>query len=298
MNQIQAFLSLSRWREHVPSTVPLTLAGSLIAIERSLAGADPGWGLWTVLIANILAVAFAFMINDIEDAPDDALDPAKKAHNVIASEIIPIRLARIVTWMVAALAMLGYLLSGPWAAVWGGLTLLLAYLYSAHPFRLKARPVTDVVSHILMLAGLLVMTGYFTYASDPGPAWLVVLAAALFSGYGQFYNQLDDFDVDKQAGLHNTAILLGRGPTTLLMYGSLAGAVLSLVLAMLAGVFPAWAGLVFALGMIAALILPWEFDMRGDVAQGLAFLQRPILLVATFVVLLWTADTLGWIGIS
>src|SRR5690606_41448835 len=50
--------------------------------------------LVAVTAANILAVAYAFMINDIEDAPDDALDPARAAKNPITSGRLGIRVDR------------------------------------------------------------------------------------------------------------------------------------------------------------------------------------------------------------
>ena len=93
----------------------------------------------------------------------------------------------------------------------GGLTLALCYLYSAHPFRFKARPISDVLSHALMLSGLLIAAGYFTYDADPGAVWLVIAAASLFSAYGQFYNQVVDYDVDKAAGLKNYRCAAGQG---------------------------------------------------------------------------------------
>ena len=204
-----AVIRLSRWREHVPFTIPLTLFGGLLALEPQAAAAD--WRLFAVLAGNVLAMSFAFMLNNIEDARDDALDPQKMRRNVISNGELSRREGVWCTLIAFALALGLYLASGVLTLIIGGVTLALCYLYSAHPFRFKARPLTDVVSHALMLSGLLVAVGYFTYGAEPGEVWLVIAAASLFSAYGQFYNQVVDYKVDKEAGLKNTAVLLGKG---------------------------------------------------------------------------------------
>lgn len=294
--KINGVIRLTRWREHVPFTIPLTLVGGLLAIEASQNGVD--WRLFAVMIANILAMSFAFMINDVEDAPDDALNPKKKLHNVISSEILTRREGWIITWLTFGISLVLYGISGMWTLIWGGLTLALCYLYSAHPFRLKARPLTDVVSHALMLSGLLVMTGYFAYDANPQHAWLVIIAAILFSAYGQFYNQIDDYDVDKEAGLKNTVVMLGKTPTLVLSYVCLIGALLSMGVAIFQGLFPAWLGTILVIGIITTIIFPWELDMRGNPAADGGNIQRPALLVANMITLAWLASSMGFLIIA
>ena len=294
--KLNAVLRLSRWREHVPFTIPLTLVGSLLAVDATQGAVD--WRLAAVLAANILSMSFAFMLNDIEDAPDDALSPAKKRHNVISSGALARREGWRITWLVFVLALLLYGISGGLAFICGGLTLALCYLYSAHPFRLKARPVSDVVSHALMLSGLLMATGFLAYHAEPQDAWLVMLAATLFSAYGQFYNQIADYEVDKVAGLKNTVVLLGKIPTLLLGYASLVGALLCMGVAIRQGLFPTWLGTVVIISVIACMIFPWEFDMRGNLAADGGNIQRPALLTANTAALAWLASTMGWLAIG
>ncbi len=294
--KINGVIRLTRWREHVPFTIPLTLAGGLLAVEASQTMVD--WRLFAVIIANILAMAFAFMINDVEDAPDDALNPKKKLHNVISAGILTRREGWIVTWATFGISLVLYGISGIWTLILGGITLALCYLYSAHPFRLKARPITDVVSHALMLSGLLVMTGYFAYNANPQNAWFVIIAAILFSAYGQFYNQIDDYEVDKEAGLKNTVVLLGKTPTLILSYASLIGALVCMGIAITQGIFPAWLGTILLIGIITTIIFPWELDMRGNPASDGGNVQRPALLVANLVTLTWLASSMGFLIIG
>ncbi|MYE26442.1 MAG: hypothetical protein F4X87_04340 [Chloroflexi bacterium] len=293
-SKIVAAVRLSRWREHVPFTIPLTIFGGLLALEPE-AAAD--WRLFAVLAGNVLAMSFAFMLNDIEDAPDDALDRQKKQQNVISNGLLSRRegIALTVIVFVAALAM--YVASGVMTLAIGGATLALCYLYSAHPFRFKARPLTDVVSHALMLSGLLVAVGYFTYGAEPREVWLVIAAASLFSAYGQFYNQVVDYEVDKAAGLKNTAVLLGRGPTSILGHLSIALALLCMLAAILQGLFPVWLGTILVIGVITTILFPWEYDMRGNLARDGGNVQRPGLIIANLLALIWLASNMGLITV-
>lgn len=291
-DKAKAFIRLTRWREHVPYTIPAVTVGAMTAVHlHETAALD--WRIIPVVIANILAMSFAFMINDVADAPDDALNPKKKLNNVISSGILSPREGNIASAGTFALSLALFSLGGSGALIWGGLMLVLCYMYSAYPFRLKARPITDVLSHVLMLSGLLVMTGYFTYDSSPGMAWFVIAGATLFSAYGQFYNQVDDYEVDKEAGLKNTVVLLGKTGTSILMYSSAIGALLCFAAAILNGVFPVWLGTVALITAFASGLFVWETDMRGNSAIGSAAIQKPALLVANMIVLMWVAAEIG-----
>ena len=292
-NKIQAILKLTRWREHVPFTIPLTVVGGMLAIYHNNLVLDARLGLVTV--ANILAMCFAFMVNDVVDAPDDALTPRKKARNPVSNGTLSINEANLVTYGTLIIAFGLYMLAGGWAIVIGGLTLGLCYFYSVPPLRLKARPVTDVVSHALMLSGLLIMVGYFTYDADPGIAWAVIAAAIAFSAGGQFYNQIDDYEGDKAAGLKNTVVLIGKGATMILMYACLLSAFVLMGVAIAGGAFPPWLGTVLLISVFVCALFVWETDMRGNPAEGSGVVQKPALLVANMVALLWVAQVLGWL---
>ena len=295
-HKILAVIRLSRWREHVPFTLPLTIAGGLLALEPQANTVD--WRLAAVLMGNILSMSFAFMINDVEDAPDDARDARKKLHNVISSGLLARREGIIISVLTFAVALFLYAISGTMPLILGGTTLILCYLYSAHPFRFKARPLTDVISHALMLSGLLIALGYFTYDKEPREVWFVIAGAILFSAYGQFYNQVADYDVDKEAGLRNTVVLLGKGATSILGHLSIVGAFLCMAAAISGRLFPEWLGTVLIIGFITCIIFPWEMDMRGNLAQDGGNMQRPALIVANLLALVWLASNLGLLTIT
>lgn len=168
------------------------------------------WRLAVVLLANELAVGFAFMINDVEDAADDALDPAKVNRNPVSAGILAPRAAYIASFIVAALSAALFATLGRWPFIVGMTCLVIAFLYSWRPVRLKAIPFVDLVSHAFMLAGLQMIASYVTFATVLGPRFYWPLAMVLaISAYGELYNELRDLDGDLKAGVTHTASRLG-----------------------------------------------------------------------------------------
>ncbi len=286
---IAGLVRLSRWKEHTLFTVPLTLAGGLMAAHNR-AGVTLDWHLLTVTAANILAMTVAFMVNDVEDAPDDARDPARAARNPVATGEVRPREGWAVALAFGGVALALYAWVGAGTFWIGALTLALSVLYSWRAVRLKARPVVDILSHVLMLSALLFLAGYFAYDDSPGAIWLVALGAALASAYGQLYNQARDFEVDRAAGLRNTAWLAGEAHTRRLMYLSLALAAACLVATVALGLWPLWLLIVPVLLAPLFLVVRPGTDARGTTAiDASGRVQMAFLIVANAAVLVWLA---------
>ena len=290
-DQIRGLIQLTRWREYVPFVVPLTITGALIAARPY--GTLLDWRLIAVTLANILAVAYAFMINDIEDAPDDARDPARAARNPITSGRIPAKIGYTACRIIAVVTLILYACGGLWVLVIGLATLLLSHLYSWRPVRLKAWPVTDILSHSLMLSGLLLLAGYFIYHDRPGIVWFVAGAATLVSVYGQLYNQLRDYDMDKAAGLYNTAIILGEANTRRVMYLTIGLAGTCLLAAIIQGAFPIWLGLVLLVSLPISMLYRPRTDMRGGVAADASgMMQVKAIISVNLIVAVWLIEAI------
>jgi 4-hydroxybenzoate polyprenyltransferase len=286
MGQIRGLIRLTRWREYVPFVIPLTILGALLAARPNHILLD--WRLLAVTAANVLAVAYAFMINDIEDAPDDARDPARAARNPITSGEIGVRMGYAACRLVAGVTLILYALGGEWAFLIGVATLLLSHLYSWRPVRLKAWPVTDIVSHSLMLSGLLLLAGYFTYHTQPGIVWFVAASVTLVSVYGQLYNQLRDFEMDKAAGLWNTAIILGEANAKRVMYLTVGLAGVCMLAAIVQGAFPLWLGLVLLVSVPVSMLIRPRGDMRGGEAADISgSMQVQFVIVANMIIGVW-----------
>jgi 1,4-dihydroxy-2-naphthoate octaprenyltransferase len=172
-------------------------------------------------------------------------------------------------------------------------TLMLSHLYSWRPVRLKAWPVTDVVSHSLMLSGLLLLAGYFIYHDQPGIVWFVAATATLVSVYGQLYNQLRDYDMDKAAGLYNTAIILGQNYTRKMMYLTIGLAAASLLAAIVQGAFPVWLGAVVLVSIPLSMFFRPETDMRGTIATEVGgTMQIQATFIMNVVISVWLVQVL------
>jgi len=289
---LAGMLRLSRWKEHTLFTIPLTLLGALMAVENR-PGIALDWRLLVVTAANVLAMTVAFMVNDVEDAPDDARDPARALRNPVATGEIRPREGWLVALALSAIALALYAWTSTGAFWIGALTLALSILYSWRAVRLKARPVVDILSHVLMLSALLFLAGYFAYDREPGAIWLAALGAALASAYGQLYNQVRDYEVDRAAGLRNTASLVGKTGARRLMYASMALAVVCLLATVALGLWPLW------LAIVPVLLAPLFFvfrpstDARGTTAiDASGRIQMAFLVMANAVVLVWLAAVL------
>lgn len=284
--QIQGLLQLTRWKEYIGFTVPLTVLGALMAVQQEGAGLD--WRLVAVTLATFLVVAYAFIINDIEDAPDDALEESRRQRNPVSAGRVSLRVGYIALAVVALVTLGLYALGGSYAFLIGVVTLIISHLYSWRKVRLKAWPITDIVSHSLMLSGLLFLAGYFTYGITPGIIWFVFLGVTLFSSYGQLYNQLRDFAVDKEAGLHNTAILLGERNAKGLMYAMAILAAACFVIGIIGGAFPAWLLIVVIIAVPVSFLFRPRKDFRGtEFVDASGAIQQQALFVFNAVALVW-----------
>lgn len=291
--QLQALIKLTRWQEHVTWGVPLTLLGSLLALQNAGEGAVVDWRLLTVIIANTLVVAYAFMINDIEDAPDDALDPERAKRNPITSNELSKTVGYTACAITALFTLVFYWTGGTTVFIIGVITLILSHLYSWRPVRLKKWPVTDIVSHSLMLSGLLFIAGYYVYHDDPGAVWFVAACATLFSVYGQLYNQLRDYDMDKAAGLKNTAIILGEQGARVALALSVGGSALCLLAAIVLGVFPVWLLIPLGIGAIISFFFRTGTDLRGsDTAELGSKLQMQGIVIMNVTMFVWLGAVL------
>ena len=278
-----ALLRLTRWREHIPFTLAATLLG--VNLGPALPAAHD---LVAALAANILAVTFAFMVNDLEDAPDDAHDPPRAARNPVTMGEITPRTGWAAAWITGLIALALFAVVNVRVLLTGGLTLGLGLLYSWRAVRLKAWPVVDVLAHALALSALLVLAGFLAGNIAPGAVWWAVLGAGLLSAHGQLYNQLRDYDADRAAGLRNSAGLLGRTGTRGLMALFLALSGAALAFTVLLGLWPVW---VLILGAALAPLL-WllraSTDMRGShAADPIARLQTGFFLLACTLLLVW-----------
>ena len=280
---LNGLLKLTRFDEYVFFVVVTTLLGV------ASAGGRVDWRFLVVLLANWTAVGYAFMINDIEDAPDDALSSKKINRNPVSAGLITPKTARLWTFIVGAISAVLFALLGTWPFLFGLLSLILGFLYSYRGVRLKTIAFLDVLSHCLMLAGLQYLTGYFTYTTVLVRNWLwPFLFVVCISIYGELYNEIRDFEGDQAAQLRHTAIVLGSRTSHILMLSILMLGVLSGIVSFLfINLIPFWVFIVMTI-LAILFLFPQVIKLRrgnSSIEIQNAF-QKPLQQAAALALLL------------
>ncbi len=274
---------LTRFDEHVFFVLITTFLGAAVG------QATFGWRLLAVLGANLLAVSFAFMINDIEDAPEDAFSEKNYARNPVSSGLISPQLARAAAVGVVLLSIGLFALLGLQPLMFGLACLLLGWMYSVKSIRLKTMPYVELISHGLLLAGLPFLCGYFTFAARFNSTWFwpftfVISARIIIVLYGELRN----IEQDLLARIHPTVHLLGeRAATNLMIAMVVLVASCGAVSFFFINLVPAWV-LLFAASVAVLLMIPVIIKIRrGDpqvTAQGL--FRKPLERAAALALVL------------
>ena len=244
--KVKGIIRLTRFQEYLGFVTVTTLLGAIAA------GGLFGWKLLAVLAANWLAVGFAFMINDVEDADDDALNPAKVERNPVSAKHVTPRLGYAASFAVAGLSAAAYALLGWRTLAIGLVSLGLGFFYSWKRVRLKNIFLVDMISHCMMLAGLQFLPAYFTFTTSvPGRAYFPFFFVVFISLYGELFNEMRDLEGDLKAGLKHTAAFLGAKRTLAVMIAVFAlGAVSGFISLFFINLIPVW-----VLGTMAALVV-------------------------------------------
>lgn len=270
---LKGLAKLTRFDEYIYFVIITTLLGV------AAAEANFDWRFLVLLPANWLAVGFAFMINDIEDAPDDALSNKKSHRNPVVAGLISPKTARISTFLVAMLSAGLFAVLGFWPFIFGLTSLILGFLYSYRGVRLKTIALFDILSHCLMLAGLQFLTGYFSFENTLTKNWFWPFTFVIaISIYGELYNEIRDIENDRAAQLRHTAITLGDRAAHVLMVISLViGGFSGAVSLFMINLIPGWVLLLMAV-LSAIFVLPQLIKIKqGDTHMAIqGSLQKPL----------------------
>lgn len=275
--KINGLVRLTRVNEFLAFVMVTTFLGA------AAAHGEFTWSLVGVLVANWLVVGFAFMINDVEDAPDDALTPSKAARNPVSAGHLSPRFATLASFVLAALSFIIYALLGGWTFFFGTLCIIISFFYSWRKIRLKNIAILDFLSHILMLAGLQYLCGYFTITSTLNDIWFYpLLMVGSISLYGELFNEMRDLEGDKKAGLRHTAIVFGPTVTKWLMIISMTIGVISTIITFFFINIIVWWVLVLIIVAAVAMLLPPLIKMRRakNAIQAQAPLHKPFEIAA------------------
>ncbi len=286
--KLAGLVRLTRFKEYLFFVSVTTLLG--------VAAGNGTWGLRlvAVLLANILAVGFSFMINDVEDADDDALNPKKATRNPVSARHITPRTGWIASWIVFGMAFLLYLGLGWKVFAVGFICLLLGVFYSWRKVRFKNIAFVDFISHMMMLSGLQFLSGFlaFDYQAAGFARWFFpFLFVVCISLYGELFNEIRDLEGDLKAGLRHTVAVLGKKVSTVIMItvvgiGAAAAVITIFVVRLLPG-WVCWTTVILAVVFIIPPLIKAIRHKDGVVLQE--SLQKPLEIAAAFALLLMFA---------
>ena len=158
---------------------------------------------------SFLLLAFGFSINDCFDTKEDRLDKDKK--NPIALKKISLRNGLIFSILLAVLGLALSTVFGMKVFLFCLVSILIGFFYSSPPLRMKSRPWFDLVSHGLFAGALLFLIPVLIFSKELTKFhYLIALSIFYFSVILELRNHIEDYEIDKEAGLNTTVVFLGR----------------------------------------------------------------------------------------
>jgi len=161
------------------------------------------------VISAVCIWAFGFVINDVFDAEFDK--KKKNNRNPVSSGLIRKSAAKSIAVIFATMGIIFALLLPPTPSFLFLVLLLLFYLYSAEPFRLKERYPFDITFHGMFGA----LTFLASYALAPLSAFALLVSAVILiaSTIAELLQEIRDYAADKSAGFSTAVIKAGIGKT-------------------------------------------------------------------------------------
>ncbi|MEM3664215.1 MAG: prenyltransferase [Candidatus Jordarchaeales archaeon] len=158
---------------------------------------------------SVLLNGFSFAVNNIFDVEEDRL--AGKTSNLVAAEEVSVKGAIAFSSIIGIISAAFFAYTcGLEGALLSLACLILGLLYSAPPFRLKEKPLLDVVSHGFFLGSILVLLGaYFRGGSPNNMTYAYALDFFFISCIFQLQNMLGDYVFDSDAGVKTSIVRLG-----------------------------------------------------------------------------------------
>ena len=199
-------LILARLEAYMPVCFLSTMVGLNIA-----GGSHNLASLFIIGLANMFAMAATCAFNDTEDAPEDML--ASSTRNIIALGKASKSTGYIVAVGFGIISLSLAMIAGITVFLIISALIVIAFLYSWRPVRLKAMPFWDLSTHAIM-GGLMFLSSAWSY----GIFWdSHVLSVCLIFSSGialaLLAHQLYDYEDDIAAETTTTVVVLGKRTT-------------------------------------------------------------------------------------
>ena len=286
--------------EQVPDSAGSALAKSLLA---SLVNRIDAWGvtlmvcmiafylhdavrLQTVVLSLGMAGMYwlGYAVNDYFDAPFDSHDKSKVRHNVFVNHPVSSRNAKAGFLVIGFLFLLTFMQFGLRGLVIFGVSVFVMWAYSAPPFRLKSRPVLDLLTHAFFVQTFTYLSCLILIKAEWTLLDLVLLGVNFLASLsGQLAQQLRDFEVDSSTDT-NFATTVGRRMTVICLRVVTAAVVILVVVTLITGTMPLYMA-PFAVAFIPAAAQ----RLRGRGGPGIRRFVPYITVAALFYLVLLLA---------
>lgn len=203
-----AFYRLSRINVILKDYFPFLTIITIVGIGFKISLFDYALAIFVSLSVH----CYSFIVNDCEDAEDDAMDEKKAKRNAISSGFITYRQGIMILQLTSIPALiLVFAFQGIPAFLVILSAIVTGHLYSWKKVRYKSYPFIDLISHAYALGAFQVIYFMLLKNADTGiiPV-LILVGVSLISMGGALFNQVRDFAVDVKSKLRNTAITIGK----------------------------------------------------------------------------------------
>ena len=220
------------------------------------------------------------LINDVHDLPSDRVNPRKAASPLVRGQVA-LRTAHAGAYVFAVATLAVSWLVGPVFAALVAACLVLAWLYSAPPGRLKTRPGADVLVNALGVGALAGLAGWSLARPLADLPWAFAPQALLLAAAVYIPTTLVDHDADRAAGYRTFATTLGRRRAYLVGFACW-------VVANVGAVALAWGGLIIPRAMLPLMaifcpLLVYEYHaFIGRARDPVEMVKGVILCSLTF----------------
>lgn len=248
-----------------------------------------------IIVRGPLAWLSVLAINDAVDLPGDLRNPRKSTRPLPSGRLSP-HAARVLAYSAAPVTLAIAFTVGPAMAALTFGWLVLGWMYSVPPLRLKTRPGWDVATNAVAVGGFALVAGW-TVARPLGEfPWIMAVLGIVVGSSLYLPTTLADYDADLASGDNTVGVRLGRHRTHVI--GLIAMAVacaIAITLSALDYVFPQrqlWVQVAAA----PILICSYHFLLRGARTQT-AVIRSSVLLTLIFSALnvVFALVYVGWL---
>lgn len=237
------------------------------------------FGLACVAMGPLVWVA-TLLLNDVHDLPSDRANPRKAASPLVRGQVSP-RAAHVAAYVFGGATLVVAAFVGTAFALLVAACLVLAWLYSAPPVRLKTRPGADVLVNAVGVGALAGIAGWSLARPIAELPWPFLPQALLLAAAVYIPTTLVDHDADARAGYRTFATALGRRRAYLVGFACWVAANVGAVLL-------SWNGLILPKAMLPVMaifcpLLIYEYHVFiGRARDAIAMVQGVILCSLTF----------------